>query len=258
MKHLSKWVVDVEKVDNYTLFAYIIVGGNIMNETCDMKTILVDIQENGLIYRADTGLLIGKLKDYMPYGDIPIPEKSDDNKGGMSDLTYKLCAEYEDEIKQLKGEIKKLADYFLHNDHLAIQGGSAGDTAIRRIKSLKILCDKLKTDLINKDKEYLEYISTSSVEIVQLENEIEQMQQWVDDSQSGMYVNCVYCGYRYGPKEDTPVAMTDILKEHIEQCPKHPMSKLKIALVEKDKKAILKQAEHWQQESIGWQDQMFC
>jgi hypothetical protein len=46
-----------------------------------------------------------------------------------------------------------------------------------------------------------------------------------------MYVNCIYCGHRYGPEEETPVAMADVLKEHIEQCPQHPMSKLKKELV---------------------------
>jgi hypothetical protein len=42
-----------------------------------------------------------------------------------------------------------------------------------------------------------------------------------------MYVNCVYCGHRYGPKENTPVSMADVLKDHIEKCPKHPMSVLR-------------------------------
>ncbi len=35
------------------------------------------------------------------------------------------------------------------------------------------------------------------------------------------------CGHRYGPREDTPVAMADVLKEHIEQCPEHPLSEAK-------------------------------
>lgn len=63
--------------------------------------------------------------------------------------------------------------------------------------------------------------------IEQLERENERLKQWVNDLQSGMYVNCVYCGHRYGPERDTPASMADILKEHIEQCPEHPMSKLK-------------------------------
>ena len=58
--------------------------------------------------------------------------------------------------------------------------------------------------------------------------ERDRLKAWVDDLQSGMYVNCVYCGHRYGPGETTPVSMADALKEHIEQCPKHPMSGLKV------------------------------
>lgn len=58
-------------------------------------------------------------------------------------------------------------------------------------------------------------------------SEIDRLYAWIGDLQSEMYVNCVYCGHRYGPRDKTPVAMADVLKEHIEQCPKHPMSALK-------------------------------
>lgn len=51
--------------------------------------------------------------------------------------------------------------------------------------------------------------------------------EWVKDLQSGMYINCVYCGHRYGPKDDVPDSMADVLKRHVEQCPKHPMSRLR-------------------------------
>ena len=54
-------------------------------------------------------------------------------------------------------------------------------------------------------------------------------QRHVDDLQSGMYINCVYCGHRYGPKDEVEATMADALKEHIEQCPKHPMSKRRSA-----------------------------
>jgi uncharacterized protein YdcH (DUF465 family) len=64
-------------------------------------------------------------------------------------------------------------------------------------------------------------------ELRKANQENEQLQQWVNDLQSGMYINCVYCGHRYGPESETPVSMADVLKEHIEKCPKHPMSKLK-------------------------------
>ena len=62
--------------------------------------------------------------------------------------------------------------------------------------------------------------------------EKEQLERWVEDLQSGMYINCVYCGHRYGPEDEVPATMADALKEHIEQCPKHPMSKLKAELDE--------------------------
>jgi len=42
-----------------------------------------------------------------------------------------------------------------------------------------------------------------------------------------MYINCVYCGHRYGPDDEVPATMAEVLKEHIEQCPEHPMSALK-------------------------------
>jgi hypothetical protein len=59
--------------------------------------------------------------------------------------------------------------------------------------------------------------------------------KWVNDLQSGMYINCVYCGYRYGPNSEIPATMADVLKEHIEQCPKHPMSALKAKLEETER-----------------------
>ena len=63
--------------------------------------------------------------------------------------------------------------------------------------------------------------------IKQSEKEVRHLRQWVDDLQSGMYVNCVYCGHRYGPKGTTPASMADILKAHVERCPQHPMSALR-------------------------------
>lgn len=53
---------------------------------------------------------------------------------------------------------------------------------------------------------------------------------WVADLQAGMYVNCVYCGHRYGSESETPVSMADVLKAHIEQCPKHPLSEVRARL----------------------------
>lgn len=57
-------------------------------------------------------------------------------------------------------------------------------------------------------------------------DEIARLRQWVADLQSGMYVNCVYCGHQYGPQESTPTSMAEQLKFHVAKCPAHPMAKL--------------------------------
>lgn len=57
-------------------------------------------------------------------------------------------------------------------------------------------------------------------------DEIRRLREWVADLQTGMFVNCVYCGHRYGPGETVPVSMADALKAHIAQCQEHPMSEL--------------------------------
>lgn len=67
-------------------------------------------------------------------------------------------------------------------------------------------------------------------ELAQAREEVERLQGWVNDLQAGMYINCVYCGHRYGPDPGTPVAMAKVLKQHIERCPKHPMSDLRACL----------------------------
>lgn len=77
--------------------------------------------------------------------------------------------------------------------------------------------------------EYKEARALKYAEGLKAENE--RLKAWVDDLHSGMYVNCVYCGHRYGPGETTPVSMGDALKAHIEQCPEHPMSKLKADII---------------------------
>lgn len=62
--------------------------------------------------------------------------------------------------------------------------------------------------------------------LAEQEAELGQLRQWVSDLQDGMYVNCVYCGHRYGPKDQVPVAMAEALKRHVATCDKHPMAGL--------------------------------
>jgi len=76
----------------------------------------------------------------------------------------------------------------------------------------------------------------------------EQLEQWIDDLQSGMYINCVYCGHRYGPNSGPStkkfnITMRKALEEHISSCPKHPLS------AAKDEITVLKESvESWKRE----------
>lgn len=54
---------------------------------------------------------------------------------------------------------------------------------------------------------------------------------WVEDLQSGMYVNCVYCGLRYGPAREVATNQQDMIKQHIAACRYHPMYELAKAAV---------------------------
>jgi len=54
--------------------------------------------------------------------------------------------------------------------------------------------------------------------------ELARFRPWVDDLQAGCYINCVYCGHRYGPDDEVPATMAQVLKDHIAVCPEHPLS----------------------------------
>ncbi len=66
----------------------------------------------------------------------------------------------------------------------------------------------------------------------ELIKENKRLEAWIDDLQSGMYINCVYCGHRYGPNSgpntlNFHLTMRKSLEQHIEECPKHPLSAAK-------------------------------
>lgn len=116
-----------------------------------------------------------------------------------------------DVLEALHGEIDKLR--------------IKGDQIIREKRARGLLLERIGDKLgVGAPLENREQIAWK---IDGIKAEVRKFQAWVRDLQSGMYVNCVYCGHRYGPKGDTPVSMADLLKEHIEQCPKHPASALK-------------------------------
>ncbi len=64
------------------------------------------------------------------------------------------------------------------------------------------------------------------------------LEQWVHDLQSGMFINCVYCGHRYGPDDKVAPTMQQALYDHIAECPKHPLSAAK-ARIAKLEEALL-------------------
>ena len=100
-------------------------------------------------------------------------------------------------------------------------------------------CDLLRTQLDEAKatndvlSEHRQGLAADLVEqcdkVTTLQREVGQLNQWVDDLQGRMYINCVYCGHRYGPDDEEPKheTMREELHAHVEQCPKHPMAALK-------------------------------
>jgi DNA-directed RNA polymerase subunit RPC12/RpoP len=78
------------------------------------------------------------------------------------------------------------------------------------------------------------------------ENDV--LEAWIDDLQSGMYINCVYCGHRYGPNPSLDqshlLTMRKALEQHIAECPKHPLSQAinRIKELENDTRELMEYA----------------
>ena len=93
--------------------------------------------------------------------------------------------------------------------------------------------ERLKEEHVKRLKAVVD--GTREKEVKLLLNEVVRLRNWVNDLQSGLYINCVYCGFRYGPGESTPATLPEAgetlagaaLREHVEKCPDHPMSRLK-------------------------------
>jgi len=83
--------------------------------------------------------------------------------------------------------------------------------------------------------------------------ENKRLEKWIDDLQSGMYINCVYCGHRYGPSKSTPTTMRKQLYNHISECPKHPLS---IAIA--DAKAIEEELADYKAANASIREELRC
>ncbi len=80
-------------------------------------------------------------------------------------------------------------------------------------------------------EELKEQVTRLQEENAVLVHDRDATRRWVNDLQAGQYVNCVYCGYQYGPVDTTPDAPSALLQAHVEQCPAHPMAQLKAELM---------------------------
>jgi hypothetical protein len=137
-------------------------------------------------------------------------------------------------------------------------GDQRGDRLIRSVATQEHVCetyqyrekgaDDEETALANAQlivtaPDMLETITARDTEIEDLKRELlecsateEGLRNWIRDCQAGMYINCVYCGHRYGPDDEhaatlvedgaTP-SMQEALRAHIAECPDHPMSALR-------------------------------
>ena len=104
------------------------------------------------------------------------------------------------------------------------------DTVESRAQQLSMQVDELKELFDGRALmlgRWADIITKSNDQFTKAMAEIKHLKQWISDLQSGMYINCVYCGHRYGPSDEVPAAMAEVLKQHVEQCPKHPMCQLK-------------------------------
>jgi hypothetical protein len=78
--------------------------------------------------------------------------------------------------------------------------------------------------------------------------ENKRLETWIDDLQSGMYINCVYCGHRYGPMDEVTIPMRKQLEQHIAKCPKHPLSAAKKEIAKLKQQMAIMPASFWEKE----------
>lgn len=86
--------------------------------------------------------------------------------------------------------------------------------------------------MANKTKEHMENCEKHPLKAAR--HEINRLQNWVNDLQSNMCINCIYCGYRAGHQGEDVSANT--LTQHVEECPKHPLKVARDRIVELEKR----------------------
>lgn len=84
--------------------------------------------------------------------------------------------------------------------------------------------ERIRRDPSNIHVQYENEKRGTMTEEERLRAEVAKLNKWVNDLQSGMYINCVYCGFRYGPGDVTEGTMQMALTVHVKACPAHPLS----------------------------------
>lgn len=92
-----------------------------------------------------------------------------------------------------------------------LQSRDIAESALQNLPSAKLV----EFEIINR---------STSAGIQEVSDALDRMTQWKDDLLQGKTVNCVYCGHRYNP--GTP-EQAQVLKDHIEQCPDHPLAHMR-------------------------------
>ena len=59
-------------------------------------------------------------------------------------------------------------------------------------------------------------------ENIEKAEEIKTLKGWINGLPQ-LYVNCVYCGHRFKPNPEVFPSQTDVVREHMEKCSKHPL-----------------------------------
>ena len=134
------------------------------------------------------------------------------------------CYQSLDMLEQIKEDRKKnkINENAANSILKAIADVLHGESIPDWTKDYKIVGQVMQ--LLQDKGSYRDAYGRLTIAVAGMQKEVGKLRQWIDDLQSGMYVNCVYCGHRYGPDPGTPVAMAEVLKEHIAQCPGHPLS----------------------------------
>lgn len=152
-------------------------------------------------------------------------------------------AELESQIKEQRDKIDEFLDQC---PHIANATYDIWCTSLDHISKLEAENQRLQTrtpeQAISALFTELDAAGARLGDVVQFkartEDRIAELEQWVADLQSGMYVNCVYCGHRYGPYEKANESPANILTAHIEQCPKHPLAAAKARIAELEQEII--------------------